>query len=87
MGNASGATRFDIAAGAFEEAVARHGSPERVMSDEGAAFRSWKFRSRAAPDGGAPRVDLAQHTASEAPSMEAIGPIAPRSVAGEEGAP
>jgi hypothetical protein len=31
---------------AFEEAVARHGRPEMVMSDKGAAFWSWKGVSR-----------------------------------------
>jgi hypothetical protein len=30
----------------FEEAVTRHGKPERVMSDRGAAFWAWRGISR-----------------------------------------
>jgi transposase len=38
--------RADFVIAAFEEAVARHGRPEMVMSDKGAAFWSWKGVSR-----------------------------------------
>jgi putative transposase len=41
-----GAERADFVIAAFEEAVARHGKPEMVMSDKGAAFWSWKGVSR-----------------------------------------
>jgi hypothetical protein len=41
-----GGERADFVIAAFEEAVARHGSPEMVMSDKGAAFWSWKGVSR-----------------------------------------
>jgi hypothetical protein len=41
-----GGERADFVIAAFEEAVARHGRPEMVMSDKGAAFWSWKGVSR-----------------------------------------
>jgi len=41
-----GAERADFVIAAFEEAVMRHGRPEMVMSDKGAAFWSWKGVSR-----------------------------------------
>ncbi|MBU0595369.1 DDE-type integrase/transposase/recombinase [Candidatus Bipolaricaulota bacterium] len=41
-----GAERADMVIGTFEEAVARHGRPERVMNDRGAAFWSWRGISR-----------------------------------------
>ena len=41
-----GAERADFVIAAFEEAVARHGRPEMVMSDKGSAFWSWKGVSR-----------------------------------------
>ncbi len=41
-----GAERADFVIAAFEEAVTRHGKPEMVMSDKGAAFWSWKGVSR-----------------------------------------
>lgn len=41
-----GAERADMVIATFEEAVARHGRPERVMSDKGAAFWSWRGISR-----------------------------------------
>jgi putative transposase len=41
-----GAERADFVIAAFEEAVARHGRPEMVMHDKGAAFWSWKGVSR-----------------------------------------
>jgi transposase InsO family protein len=41
-----GGERADFVIAAFEEAVARHGKPEMVMSDKGAAFWSWKGVSR-----------------------------------------
>jgi transposase InsO family protein len=41
-----GAERADFVIAAFEEAVTRHGRPEMVMSDKGAAFWSWKGVSR-----------------------------------------
>lgn len=41
-----GAERADFVIAAFEEAVARHGKPEMVMSDKGSAFWSWKGVSR-----------------------------------------
>ena len=40
------AERADLVLRTFEEAVARHGKPERVMSDRGAAFWSWRGISR-----------------------------------------
>ena len=40
------AERADFVLRTFEEAVARHGKPERVMSDRGAAFWSWRGISR-----------------------------------------
>lgn len=40
------AERADFVIRTFEEAVARHGKPERVMSDRGAAFWSWRGISR-----------------------------------------
>jgi len=39
-------TRLTNVIAAFEEAVMRHGRPEMVMSDKGAAFWSWKGVSR-----------------------------------------
>ena len=41
-----GAERAEMVIATFEEAVARHGRPERVMSDKGAAFWSWRGISR-----------------------------------------
>jgi putative transposase len=41
-----GGERADFVIAALEEAVARHGRPEMVMSDKGAAFWSWKGVSR-----------------------------------------
>jgi transposase InsO family protein len=41
-----GAERADMVVHTFEEAVARHGRPERVMNDRGAAFWSWRGISR-----------------------------------------
>jgi transposase InsO family protein len=41
-----GGERADFVIAAFEEAVARHGRPEMVMHDKGAAFWSWKGVSR-----------------------------------------
>jgi putative transposase len=41
-----GGERADFVIAAFEEAVTRHGRPEMVMSDKGAAFWSWKGVSR-----------------------------------------
>jgi putative transposase len=41
-----GAERADLVIKTFEEAVARHGRPERVMDDKGAAFWSWRGISR-----------------------------------------
>jgi putative transposase len=41
-----GAERADMVVATFENAVARHGRPERVMSDKGAAFWSWRGISR-----------------------------------------
>jgi transposase InsO family protein len=41
-----GAERADFVIAAFEEAVTRHGRPEMVMHDKGAAFWSWKGVSR-----------------------------------------
>ena len=38
--------RADFVIAAFEEAVTRHGRPEMVMHDKGAAFWSWKGISR-----------------------------------------
>jgi putative transposase len=40
------AERADMVIRTFEEAVARHGKPERVMSDRGAAFWAWRGMSR-----------------------------------------
>jgi len=40
------AERADMVIATFEEAVARHGKPEWVMHDKGAAFWSWKGVSR-----------------------------------------
>jgi transposase InsO family protein len=40
------AERADLVIGTFEEAVARHGKPERVMHDRGSAFWSWRGISR-----------------------------------------
>lgn len=40
------AERADMVIRAFEEAVERHGKPERVMHDRGAAFWSWRGISR-----------------------------------------
>jgi len=40
------AERADLVIHTFEEAVARHGKPERVMHDRGAAFWSWRGISR-----------------------------------------
>jgi transposase InsO family protein len=41
-----GAERAEMVIRTFEEAVARHGRPERVMSDKGSAFWSWRGVSR-----------------------------------------
>jgi transposase InsO family protein len=41
-----GAERAALVISTFEVAVARHGRPERVMSDKGAAFWSWRGISR-----------------------------------------
>jgi transposase InsO family protein len=41
-----GAERADFVIAAFENAVARHGKPEMVMHDKGAAFWSWRGVSR-----------------------------------------
>jgi putative transposase len=41
-----GAERADMVVKTFEDAVARHGRPERVMDDKGAAFWSWRGISR-----------------------------------------
>jgi putative transposase len=41
-----GAERAEMVCKTFEEAVARHGRPERVMSDKGSAFWSWRGISR-----------------------------------------
>ena len=41
-----GAERADMVIKTFEEAVARHGRPERVMDDKGSAFWSWRGISR-----------------------------------------
>jgi transposase InsO family protein len=41
-----GAERAEMVIQTFEEAVARHGRPERVMSDKGSAFWSWQGISR-----------------------------------------
>lgn len=41
-----GAERADFVIKTFEEAVARHGRPERVMDDKGSAFWSWRGISR-----------------------------------------
>jgi putative transposase len=41
-----GAERAEMVIQTFEEAVARHGRPERVMSDKGSAFWSWRGVSR-----------------------------------------
>jgi len=40
------AERTEMVIGTFEEAVARHGKPERVMHDRGSAFWSWRGISR-----------------------------------------
>jgi transposase InsO family protein len=40
------AERADMVVKTFEEAVARHGRPERVMNDKGSAFWSWRGISR-----------------------------------------
>lgn len=40
------AERAEMVTATFEEAVARHGKPERVMHDRGAAFWSWRGISR-----------------------------------------
>lgn len=40
------AERADVVIRTFEEAVERHGKPERVMHDRGAAFWSWRGISR-----------------------------------------
>jgi transposase InsO family protein len=40
------AERADMVIKTFEDAVARHGRPERVMHDKGAAFWSWRGISR-----------------------------------------
>jgi len=40
------AERAAVVIGTFEEAVARHGKPERVMHDRGAAFWSWRGISK-----------------------------------------
>ncbi|GMV20021.1 MAG: hypothetical protein AMXMBFR56_82450 [Polyangiaceae bacterium] len=41
-----GAERAELVLSTFEEAVARHGRPESVMNDRGAAFWSWRGISR-----------------------------------------
>jgi transposase InsO family protein len=41
-----GAERAELVIKTFEEAVARHGRPERVMDDKGSAFWSWRGISR-----------------------------------------
>lgn len=41
-----GAERADMVIKTFESAVERHGRPERVMNDRGAAFWSWRGISR-----------------------------------------
>jgi len=41
-----GAERAEMVCKTFEEAVARHGRPEYVMSDRGSAFWSWRGISR-----------------------------------------
>jgi len=41
-----GAERAEMVLSTFEEAVARHGRPESVMNDRGAAFWSWRGISR-----------------------------------------
>ena len=41
-----GAERAEMVCKTFEEATARHGRPERVMSDKGSAFWSWRGISR-----------------------------------------
>jgi transposase InsO family protein len=41
-----GAERAELVIKTFEEAVTRHGRPERVMDDKGAAFWSWRGISR-----------------------------------------
>jgi len=40
------AERADVVVKTFEEAVERHGRPERVMQDKGSAFWSWRGISR-----------------------------------------
>lgn len=40
------AERADLVVKTFEDAVARHGRPERVMHDKGSAFWSWRGISR-----------------------------------------
>lgn len=40
------AERADLVTATFEEAVRRHGRPERVMHDKGSAFWSWRGISR-----------------------------------------
>lgn len=40
------AERAELVISTFEEAVARHGKPERVMHDRGSAFWSWRGISR-----------------------------------------
>ncbi|MCZ2136160.1 MAG: DDE-type integrase/transposase/recombinase [Burkholderiales bacterium] len=40
------AERADMVIHSFEEATSRHGRPERVMTDKGSAFWSWKGISR-----------------------------------------
>ena len=40
------AERAEMVIGTFEEAVQRHGRPERVMHDKGSAFWSWRGISR-----------------------------------------
>jgi transposase InsO family protein len=40
------AERADMVVRTFEQAVARHGRPERVMNDKGSAFWSWRGISR-----------------------------------------
>ena len=40
------AERADMVIGTFEEATTKHGRPERVMTDKGSAFWSWKGISR-----------------------------------------
>lgn len=40
------AERAEMVIGTFEEAVERHGKPERVMHDRGSAFWSWRGISR-----------------------------------------